>query len=200
VFDLAGSTATPQNSLTFAGERAPSNFDARHRFAYHAIYDFPRFTNRAARLVFNNFQVAGTGQFQTGQPFTVNSIFDVNLDGNLTDRLNTTDGLVVTGNRRQPLLLTTNNLASLRAPVGQDGQVGRNTFRAGNYLDMNLAFIKTFRFSDAKNLVFRTEIFNFINRANFGIPVRYLEAPGFGQATSTVTPGRRMQFQLKYSF
>jgi hypothetical protein len=200
VFDLAGASALPQDSLTFAGERGPSNFDARHRFAYHALYDFPTYANRAARLVFKNLQVAGTGRFQTGQPFTVNSIFDVNLDGNLTDRLNTTDGIVVTGDRSQPLRLTTTNLASLRAPVGQDGQVGRNTFRAGNYLDLNLAFIKTFSLGESRALVFRTEIFNFINRANFGVPVRFLEAPGFGQATSTVTPGRRVQFHLKFSF
>jgi len=44
------------------------------------------------------------------------------------------------------------------------------------------------------------DIFNFINRANYGIPVRFLEAPGFGQATDTVTPGRRIQFGLKYIF
>jgi hypothetical protein len=44
------------------------------------------------------------------------------------------------------------------------------------------------------------EMFNFINRANFGIPVRFLEAPGFGAATNTVTPGRRIQFALKYQF
>jgi len=44
------------------------------------------------------------------------------------------------------------------------------------------------------------DVFNFINRANFGIPVRLLEAPGFGQAVNTVTPGRRIQFALKYSF
>jgi hypothetical protein len=59
--------------------------------------------------------VAGTGRFQTGQPFTVNSIFDVNLDGNLTDRLDSTNGIVVTGDRSQPLRLTTNDLAALRA-------------------------------------------------------------------------------------
>jgi hypothetical protein len=200
VFDLAGAAALPQDSLTFAGERGPSNFDARQRFAFHAIYDFPRFTNSASHLVFGGLQLATAGQFQTGQPFTVNSIFDVNLDGNLTDRLNTTEGLDVTGDRQQPLRLTTNNLAALRAPVGQDGQVGRNTFRAGNYLDLNLALIKTFRFGDARSLIFRTEVFNFIDRANFGVPVRYLEAVGFGQATSTVTPGRRVQFSLKYSF
>src|SRR6185436_297551 len=43
VFDLAGAPALPQNSLTYEGERGPSNFDARHRFTYHAVYGFPRF-------------------------------------------------------------------------------------------------------------------------------------------------------------
>jgi hypothetical protein len=200
VFDLAGAFALPQDSLTLAGERGPSNYDARHRFAYSAVYDFPRFSSRAARATFRNLQVASDGRFQTGQPFTINSIFDVNLDGNLTDRLNTTAGIVETGDGQQPLRLTTNNLASLRAPVGQDGQVGRNTFRAANYLELNLAFIKTFPLGEGRRVVFRTELFNFINRANFAVPVRFLEAPAFGQATSTVTPGRRVQFDLKFSF
>jgi hypothetical protein len=44
------------------------------------------------------------------------------------------------------------------------------------------------------------DIFNFINRANYGVPVRFLESPGFGQATSTVTPARRIQFGLKFAF
>jgi hypothetical protein len=44
------------------------------------------------------------------------------------------------------------------------------------------------------------DIFNFINRANFGVPVRSLEVPWFGKATDTVTPGRRIQFALKFSF
>jgi hypothetical protein len=200
VFDLAGAPALAQNSLTFAGERGPSNFDARHRFSYHFVYDLPRPQNHALDLVFRNTQLAGTGQYQSGQPFTVNSIFDVNLDGNLTDRLNTTEGIIVTGDRRQPIRLATNNLASLRATFGKDGAVGRNTFRAGSYLDLDLAVTRSFRFEDKQSLVFRAEVFNFINRANFGIPVRFLEAPGFGQATQTVTPGRRLQFHLKYSF
>ncbi|MCA1634495.1 MAG: TonB-dependent receptor [Acidobacteria bacterium] len=200
VFDLAGAAALPQNSLSFEGERGPANFDARHRFVYHAVYELPRFDQRALRAVFGGLQIATTGQFQTGQPFTVNSIFDINLDGNLTDRLATTDGLVATGDRRQPLRLTTNDLASLRARVGEDGRVARNTFRAGSFLDLNLALIKNFSLSESQSIVFRMEVFNFINRANFGVPVRFLEAPGFGQATSTLTPGRRVQFQLKYSF
>jgi hypothetical protein len=44
------------------------------------------------------------------------------------------------------------------------------------------------------------DIFNFINRANFGIPVRFLGARAFGQAIDTVTPGLRVQVGAKFSF
>src|SRR2546429_1515851 len=117
--------------------------------------DLPRFASRAAQAVLGNIQFAGTGQFQTGQPFTVNSIFDVNLDGNLTDRLNSTNGIVRTGDRSQPYRLTvdvsnTSTLlgSGLLAPIGQDGQVPRNSFRATNLFVNNFAAIKTIRFSE----------------------------------------------------
>jgi hypothetical protein len=202
VFDLAGASALPQNSFTFAGERAPASFDARHRLSYSFIYDLPSFSNagRATRLLLGGFQLASLGRFQSGQPFTVNNVWDVNLDGNLTDRLNTTEGLVVTGDRSRPLILTAPDPASLIAPIGQDGQIRRNSFRAGNILELNLALVKSFNFTSQQRLTVRAEIFNFIDRANFGIPIRFLGAAGFGQAVDTVTPGRRIQFALKYSF
>ena len=201
VFDLAGAAALPQDSFNLAAERGPANFDVRQRFAYYFVYDLPDMNARGklARALFGNLQLAGMGSYQTGQPFTVNSIFDINLDGNLTDRLNTTTGLITTGNRRQPLQLTVAP-TTLLAPIGRDGQIGRNTFRAGNVLDLNLSISKRIKLSTRQSLLFRTDLFNFINRANYGIPVRQLEAPGFGQATNTVTPGRRVQFALKYSF
>jgi hypothetical protein len=203
VFDLAGAPALPQNSLTFEGERAPANFDARHRFSYNFLWDLPDFSDHDPffRQVFGNLQIAGTGRYQTGQPFTVNSIFDVNLDGNLTDRLNSTNGIQFTGDRRQPIRLAPGtDTFSLLAPFGTDGRVPRNTFRAGSILELDLAVIKSFEITEQTRLQFRVDFFNFINRANFGIPVRFLEAPGFGQATDTVTPGRRIQFALKFSF
>jgi hypothetical protein len=205
VFDLAGAYALPQNSLTLAGESGPANFDVRQRFSYNFIYDFPGSPesigqSRLLRAVTNGLQIAGTGQFQTAQPFTVNSIFDVNLDGNLTDRLDNTNGLVVTGDRAQPLRLTTSNTFSMLAPIGQDGRIDRNTFRAGSVLELDLAVVKSFSITAKQKLVLRADIFNLINRSNFAIPVRLLEAPGFGTATSTVTAGRRFQVGLKYSF
>jgi hypothetical protein len=215
VFDLAGASALPQRSCTplepacdYRSERGLANFDTRHRFSYNFIYSFPDFRNsdRALRLLLGGWGLAGAGEFQSGQPFTVNSIYDANLDGNLTDRLNrlSESGLIrLTDNRRQPLLRMTDDpalLAALLAPVGGEGDEGRNTFRAGNYLLLNLALIKQFTIAEDQQLIFRAEFFNFINRANFGVPVRLLEAPGFGSATETVTPGRRIQFALKYLF
>ncbi len=203
VFDLAGAFALPQNSLTFAGEYAPANFDVRHRFTYSFIYDLPELKNQnnTVRQLLGGWQIAGTGKFNTGQPFTVNSIYDVNLDGNLTDRLNTTRSIAETGSRRQPLALADNvDPTTLLAPIGEDGSVPRNSFRAGSILELDLSFIKRFKIREGQNLQFRADVFNFINRPNFGIPVRFLEAPGFGQATDTLTPGRRIQFAVKYLF
>ena len=200
VFDLEGAPALPQNSLTFAGERGPANFDVRHRLTYSFVYNLPRFQKyRALDLFLKDLQITGTGEFQTGQPFTVNSIFDVNLDGNLTDRLNTLEGLIQTGDRRQPLLLTVDP-STLLAPVGQDGQIDRNTFRAGNVFALDFSFSKRLSLSRSQTLTLRVDIFNLTDRTNFGVPIRLLEAPGFGKAVSSITPGRRVQFALKYSF
>jgi hypothetical protein len=199
VFDMAGAYVLPQNSQTFTGEWAPANFDVRHRISYSVVYGF-RKTNRRHNWLTNNLQVTSTGRFHTGQPFTVNSIIDVNLDGNLTDRLNSTAGIQVTGNGSQPLVLTASNPFTLLAPFGQDGQISRNSFRAGNVLELDLSFIKQIKIGETRRLVFRADVFNFINRVNFGVPVRLLEAPGFGRSVETVTPPRRVQFSLKFEF
>jgi Carboxypeptidase regulatory-like domain len=201
MFDLAGAPALPQDSLTRAGEYGPSNFDVRHRFAYNLIYDFPKSGDRGSfyKAIFDGLQIASIGFYQGGQPFTVNSIFDVNLDGNLTDRLNSTTRIRATGNRQQPLLILPGTERLIATP-GENGRIGRNTFRAGSVLNLDLAIVKNFTIRETKRIVFRMDIFNFINRDNFGVPVRFLEAPSFGQATETITPGRRIQFALKYVF
>jgi hypothetical protein len=203
VFDLAGAFALPQNSVTFAGEYAPANFDVRHRFTYSFLLDTPelRDMNDVVKFLLGGWQVAGTGKFNTGQPYTVNTIFDINQDGNLTDRLNNTQFITETGDGRQPLVVAANaNLTQMLAPFGQDGDVPRNTFRTGKLLELDMSFAKKFAFRETQTVEFRADIFNFINRANFGVPVRFLEAPGFGQAVETITPARRIQFMLRYLF
>ncbi len=204
VFDLAGAFNLPQDDRNLRAERGHANFDVRHRFVYSSLANVP-FLNRfndtkgAVGLLLGNWQMASISTYQTGQPFTVNTSFDVNGDGNLTDRLNTTSGLTVTDDRQQKLVFT-GNPTSLFAASGQNGAVGRNTFRASGVAKTDFTLIKTFRVKEGRSLVFRAEAFNLWNRTHFGIPVRVLEAPGFGKSTDTVLPSRQIQLALKYLF
>ena len=203
VFDLAGAFALPQDSVTFAGEYAPANFDVRHRFAYTFLLDTPKLKdqNDYVRAVLGDWRIASTGRFYTGQPYTVNTTVDVNQDGNLTDRLNNTKYITETGDRSRPLILADNAVfREMLARFGQDGSVPRNSFRAGSVLDLDISFARRFAFAETQAIEVRADVFNFINRANFGIPVRFLESPGFGRATDTITPGRRVQIVLRYFF
>jgi hypothetical protein len=126
----------------------------------------------------------------------------MNLDGNLTDRLHTTNGLRLTDDRRQPIVVTTNNLATLlptvvNAQTGrltlQDGAVGRNTFRSSGVFKVDLTLTKNFRVREGHDLLLRVEAFNLFNRSHFATPVRILEAPSFGQSISTSLNPRQIQ-------
>src|SRR6185369_14694986 len=75
VFDGRGFFSVPQDSNRPDLERASSNFDVRHRVTGIGIWQRHQWT------------VAATAEFQTGQPYTVNTAVDRNLDGNLTDRV-----------------------------------------------------------------------------------------------------------------
>jgi len=198
-FDTAGAFALPQNSLV-RSERASSNFDIRMRSVTHFVWDFSRdwFFSEGKRL--GGWQLAGIVTVQTGQPFTVNSAFDTNRDGNLTDRLNSTTGLIPGSGSVQLSLAPGTNTVDLLAANGGDGAIGRNTFRAPGQFNSDLSLTKFFNFNERFRLNARTEIFNVFNNANFGIPVRILESPAFGRSTYTTTPPRTIQFAIKFLF
>ncbi|MCA1619171.1 MAG: carboxypeptidase-like regulatory domain-containing protein, partial [Acidobacteria bacterium] len=92
-FDTAGAFALPQNSLR-RSERASSNFDVRLRSVTHFVKDYRKDLVFFGPRRLGGWQFAGIVTAQTGQPFTVNSAIDINRDGNLTDRLNGTGGLL----------------------------------------------------------------------------------------------------------
>ncbi|HEV2829602.1 MAG TPA: carboxypeptidase-like regulatory domain-containing protein [Pyrinomonadaceae bacterium] len=198
-FDTAGAFALPQNSLV-RSERASSNFDVRMRSVTHFVWDFPKdgFFSGGKRL--GGWQLAGIVTAQTGQPYTVNSAFDTNRDGNLTDRLNSTTGLIRGSGSIQLSLAPGTNPLDLLAASGRDGAVGRNTFRAPGQFNSDISITKFFNFNERFRLNARTEIFNVLNNTNFGVPVRILESPAFGRSTYTTTPPRTVQFVVKFLF
>ncbi|MFN0112554.1 MAG: carboxypeptidase-like regulatory domain-containing protein [Blastocatellia bacterium] len=204
VFDVGGAYALPQDDRALQLERGNANFDIRHRFALSAIGNLPFFgrfndAKGATKALLGGWQYSAFSTYQTGQPFTVNTSLDVNLDGNLTDRLNTLNGLTVRDDRQTKLQLATTSV-SLLAPLGTNGRIGRNTFRASGVARTDMAVIKNFQLRGSHYLVFRAEAFNLWNRTHFGIPVRILEAPSFGRSVDTQVGSRQIQFALKYVF
>ncbi|HMG74687.1 MAG TPA: carboxypeptidase regulatory-like domain-containing protein [Pyrinomonadaceae bacterium] len=63
------------------------------------------------------------------------------------------------------------NPAAFTAPQpGTFGNVPRNALRGPDFKQFDLVFNKRFKFSESKNLEFRTEIFNIFNHTNFDVP------------------------------
>lgn len=73
-FDGRGFFALPQDNTRLNLEKASANFDVRHRMTGFFVWDI------------RSWKLAAVGEFQTGQPYTINTAFDRNSDGNLTDR------------------------------------------------------------------------------------------------------------------
>jgi hypothetical protein len=65
--------------------------------------------------------------------------------------------------------------------------------------EVNLTFSRNFKIRETGNLQFRWEAFNALNRANFGLPVRSIDATTAATIT-TADSGRLMQPGLRLSF
>ena len=75
MFDTRAFFALPEDNAKPERDRASANFDVRHRVTGFLTWNG-----------FRNWEFALTGEFQTGQPYTINTVVDNNGDGNLTDR------------------------------------------------------------------------------------------------------------------
>jgi hypothetical protein len=206
IFELAGSPALAQDETNrregLRSERGSANFDIRHRFTAAWHYELP-FGKRSS--IFGGFQLSGILTLGTGQPFTVNTSLDANFDGNLSDRLNTTEGLIRSDSGRTRIILAPGVdpillLAQPDTDSPNNGSVGRNTFRAAGVASLDLALIKRFALGERQSATVRLEIFNALNRTHFGIPIRVLEAPGFGSSVNTSLPARTIQIAVRYQF
>ena len=89
------------------------------------------------------------------------------------------------------------------------GNVGRDTVRAPGHATLDLSLVKNaplHKLSEGSSLQFRAELFNILNRANFGVPFNQplTQAgnpdPRAGAVDRTVTTSRQIQFGLKLSF
>jgi hypothetical protein len=79
-----------------------------------------------------------------------------------------------------------NKAAFTPAPMGQQGDFGRNVLRGFGATQADVAFQRQFALTEQLNLRFRTEFFNIFNHPNFGPPNNTLTSPLFGHSTQTL--------------
>ncbi len=200
-FTSAGDPNFPQDSLNPDAEEGRSSFDVRHRGSVGFSWTLPFSGN----IWLNDWQVHGVAAFNSGRPFTVALLPDIdqsntgrsNLGFGNNDRPNVTgDGSLSADDRSEDRWF--NTAAYSLPPFGSFGNSPRNSLEGPGYRNLNLGIIKLIPIGDAR-LQLRIEIFNVFNRTNLDLPDAFLGSPTFGRILSAGSP-RRVQFGFKALF
>jgi hypothetical protein len=210
-FTSAGDPNFPQNSLDPAAERGRSAFDIRHRFSASFSCPVPLGTgqpiladNGWLTSVLSNLELQGVATVQSGRPFTVALLPDI--DNSNTGRSNlgfgNNDRPNVTGD---PSLsnptpdMWFNTAAFSLPPFGTFGNAKRNALEGPGYANLNLALVKLMRVGASGQIQLRAEAFNIFDRANFDLPDGFYGSPTFGKILSAQSP-RRVQVGVRALF
>ena len=216
------------NSANLAGERASSDFDVRHRFVIHFVYDLPRWNGAKALGI--GWQLAGITTIQSSQPFTVfadsfgvplrpdlikmpiinNQNPNAAIDGAIPAGCNVDASVYpCTGTTQVSAFDLSKNLSFY------PGSLPRNAFRGPALANFDFSVLKNTYFGkdDRRNVQFRAEFFNLLNNVNYLQPFsqegQFVSFPGysgylianpfFGQILQA-RPPRQIQFALKFVF
>jgi hypothetical protein len=199
-------------------QRAVSDFDLRHNFNAHAVYDLPfgrgrQFASNAGSAleqVIGGWQVVGVWRWRSGFPLSPalinNATASISSPATIIGPLQT--ALTGTATDGLPNLFPDPAAARALVTFTRPGEVGsRNGLRGPGYFAVDLGLHKQFRlpWGESHRLEFRWQAFNAFNNVNFsstGIELRSTQT-SFGRFSATAGPrggAREMEFALRYSF
>jgi len=213
-------------------QRGLSPNDVRQKVALNFVAQLPSFSGMSApvRAVLGGWQASSLAIFQSGLPATVftsatfvpvwndpgcattvtpscqvigNTGGDYNGDGNTYDLpMRPSFSLNKTYSRSDYLKGLFPASAFPAPPLGQEGDVGRNTLHGPGMAQVDFSILKNFKtpwFREHSNLQFRAEIYNLFNRVNLNNFDGDITSGTFGKATGVFTPrsiqlGARLEF------
>jgi len=201
--DLSSTDAVAgyQNTLNLRAEKAPSDYDVQQRFVASFLWAIPAPAQRMAKALLGGWQLNGIYSRQTGTPFTVTSGQDRALTGSGGERPNVTGNASLSTDRPTAQLIHQyfNPAVFVLPPVGQYGNLGRNTLFGPGSSNLDASIFRSFRIRERANLQFRAEFFNAMNHPNFANPVANIGSATVGQILSASGP-RVLQFGMKFLF
>lgn len=176
----ATTSRAPVDIRNWRLERGRSDFDRKHTLIINSVYDLPvgrgktfgSNWNGAINHVLSGWSVNGIYTWMSGEPFSVTS-------GTLTSNNAHVSRAALAGPQPE---LTMINLPGIPGPVyfrdasafripdpGSNG-IGRNTFEAPAYSNIDIGIGKLFDVTERVKINFRMEMFNAFNHANFDNP------------------------------
>ncbi len=200
-FSTTGDTNYPQDSHNVNLERGLSDFDVRQRLSLSYSYALPLGKGR----LLGGWQTFGVWSFQTGRPFTVALLPDVDNSntgfsslgfGGANDRPNRMHEAVLANPGPNGWFDTT---AFAMPAYGTFGNAGRNILTGPGLQRIDVSLVKNTVLADRATMQLRVEAFNLLNHTNFGLPDIFLGSPTFGMIHSAGS-SRRIQFGLKLLF
>jgi len=187
----------PENVSCRACERASSDQDARQSFSAASVYELPLGRGRtylhdpgALSAIFGGWELTSVAGGRTGLPvnITVDRSATVMPDGNSANqRPNYVAGVSLTPPGGSTPGLWINPEAFVVPAAGTWGDLGRNAFRGPALWQIDMALQRRIALRERMALEMRGEVFNTLNRAQFGNPLADISAPSsFGRITSLV--------------
>jgi hypothetical protein len=209
------------NPLDVGFQHGRADYNVGKRLTIDSVTEVPSgfFRNGFLKSVFGGWRMSNIVVLQSGLPFSVytsagfNPILgptgnviglqpgsgDFNADGYGYDLPNAAPaGAVHTGSRSDFLKGFASASAFPIPALGQQGNVGRNTFTGPGLANVNTEFAKVMRW-ERFSIEFRADVFNLFNRVNLTQPDSDLSSSLFGQSTSQNLP-RSWQFGVHLDF
>ena len=210
IVDAQGDIAATSVSQPFnlRADYGPCGSDYRHIFntAIVATSHF-KTGNHLVAAVVNGWQLAPLLHITSGAPINVTTGTDVSLTSVGNDRPNLLPGVPVYLNQKlysgtgQAVRGFLNPAAFTSASGGGFGNLGRNAFRARNYIQSDASLSRFFAVHEAMTLQVRLEAFNVLNHPYFSTPTATTSSSTFGQIGSTTGEGPRVfQGAVKFNF
>ncbi|HTR38385.1 MAG TPA: carboxypeptidase regulatory-like domain-containing protein [Bryobacteraceae bacterium] len=214
-----GESDTPQNSFCRACDKASSDDDVRLMFNLSAVYQLPLGAGRRylsspgmARLILGGWSASAIATAQTGLPVNITiSRANGSVPGGFaisgSERPDYAAGVSLTPPGGSTPELWINPAAFAMPAPGTFGNLGRNAFRAPGISEIELGLSKDLSLTERVSIRFRADVFNLLNRAQYGAPNAVVGQSNFGVITTTIsnyatgrgTP-REFQLSAKISF
>ncbi|OFW38662.1 MAG: hypothetical protein A3J28_09140 [Acidobacteria bacterium RIFCSPLOWO2_12_FULL_60_22] len=224
-FQAPQSTGTPSGSLIEfdrTADRSLANTDRGRVFTTNYTYAFPgNSLTGVSGAVLKGWEMSGIVSIQDGLPFTIVENFNPSRNGvrGTIQRPNLLPGFsnnpisgvtagcagVAAGQKLGTPDLYYDPCAFQAQAAGFYGNLGRNTVIGPGVATFSFSLVKNFRLNENNNLAFRAELFNVLNRPNFGLPIKEALNPSgrsgnAGNIRELSSNARQIQFGLRYTF